>query len=103
MLTSLSSPAREKPWTFHGGLIFLSIYLSVLALIALFVFTAGGHMSGLLFVFPALPWPLLGKWLFGFSGFEIGVWVGLVINAAFSFVLGRALSRLKRRLRAAKR
>ena len=79
----------------RGGLVFLAVYLAVLGLIELFIATLGNHMSGLLLVFPALPWPLLGSWLFGGSGFEAGLWIGLVLNALAAFALGLAVSRLK--------
>lgn len=75
----------------------------LIGLIALFVVTAGGHMSSLLLVFPALPWPLLGKWLFGYSGFVVGIWTGLALNAVLAFVLGLAASQLRNRSRAAER
>ncbi|MEX2197710.1 MAG: hypothetical protein WD886_02795 [Burkholderiales bacterium] len=70
-------------------------------MIALFIVTAGGHMSSLLLVFPALPWPLLGKWLFGYDGFVVGIWSGLALNAVLAFVLGLAASYLRNRPRAA--
>lgn len=77
------------------GLIFLATYLLLLVLLALSIVAAGGHMSNLLFVFPALPWPLLGKWLLGYDGFIVGIWSGLALNTLLAFVLGLAASRLR--------
>jgi len=85
------------------GLMFLGTYLLLIGLIVLFIFTAGGHMSALLLVFPALPWPLVGKWLFGYDGFVVGMFMGLPLNAVLAFVLGLAASRLRNHPRAAER
>jgi hypothetical protein len=77
------------------GLIFLGTYLLLIVLLVLFIVAAGGHMSSLLLLFPALPWPLLGKWLFGYDGFVIGIWSGLALNTVLAFVLGLAASHLR--------
>jgi hypothetical protein len=45
-------------------------------------------MSGLLLVFPALPWSLLGHMVLSYDGLGIGTWVGLVVNALLAFGLG---------------
>jgi hypothetical protein len=70
------------------GFIFLGVYLLVVAAILLFIVTLGGHMSGLLLVFPALPWSLLGHMVLSYDGLGIGTWVGLVVNALLAFGLG---------------
>jgi hypothetical protein len=70
------------------GFLFLGAYVLANLLIVAFISTMGGHMSGLLLVFPALPWSLLGNLLLGTSGVGIGTWVGLVLNAALIFGLG---------------
>jgi len=70
------------------GSIFLGVYLLVVAAIVLFAATLGGHMSGLLLVFPALPWSLLGHMLLSYDGLGIGTWVGLALNAVLAFGLG---------------
>jgi hypothetical protein len=103
MPAAMPSSATRQPSQYRLGLIFLGTYLLLLGLIALFTVTAGGHMSSLLLVFPALPWPLLGKWLLGYEGFVIGIWSGLALNAVLAFVLGLAVSRLRNRPRAAER
>ena len=70
------------------GWIFLGVYLLVVAAIGVFAATLGGHMSGLLLVFPALPWSLVGNLLFGYNGLGVGTWVGLALNAVLVFGLG---------------
>jgi hypothetical protein len=75
------------------GAIFLGAYLLGILLIVVFINTAGGHMSGLLLVFPALPWSLLGNLLFGYHGIAYGTWVGLVLNAVLAFGLGYWIAR----------
>jgi len=103
MPAAIPPGATRQPGTYRAALIFLGTYLLLIGLIALFIVTAGGHMSSLLFVFPALPWPLLGKWLFGYDGFVVGIWSGLALNAVLTFVVGLAASRLRKRPRAAER
>ena len=97
------NPVPGNPRAHRVGWIFLGTYLFLVGLIVLFSATAGGHMSGLLLVFPALPWPLIGRWFFGYTGFVVGVWGGLALNAILVFVLGLAVSQLRKRSRAAER
>ena len=78
------------------GLIFLGGYLLAILLILAFISTLGGHMSGLLLVFPALPWSLLGNLVFGYAGLGIGTWVGLALNAVLAFGLGYWLDRRRK-------
>ena len=91
-----------EPWNprLAGG-IFLGIYAALVGLTVLFMFTAGGDMSGLLIVFPALPWPALGMKLFGPDwGLGVGTLAGLVFNAVIAFYIGAAIARRRnRRLR----
>ena len=75
------------------GAIFLGGYLLGILLIVVFINTAGGHMSGLLLIFPALPWSLLGNLLFGYNGLGYGTWIGLALNAALAFGLGYWIAR----------
>jgi hypothetical protein len=75
------------------GAIFLGAYLLAILLIIVFINTAGGHMSGLLLVFPALPWSLLGNLLFGYQGIAYGTWIGLALNAVLAFGLGYWIAR----------
>src|SRR3982751_4309345 len=84
-LPPLPRPAANPKRT---GWIFLGAYGLVIALILLFIVTAGGDMAGLLLIFPALPWPLLGDWLFGAAGLGYGVVLGLVLNGLLAFGLG---------------
>ena len=79
------------------GWIFLGAYLAMLALIVLFIVFAGGHMSGLLLLFPALPWSLIGLWSSRDIGIQIGVCGGLLVNAGLVFVLGLGTARLLHR------
>lgn len=95
MPAAIPPGATRQPSTYRLGLLLLGTYLLLIGLIALFIVTAGGHMSSLLLVFPALPWPLLGKWLFGYEGFVVGIWSGLALNAVLAFVLGVAASHLR--------
>ena len=79
------------------GCVFLGVYLLVIGLIVLFIATLGGHMSGLLLVFPALPWPLIGRLVFGNDGLGIGMFVGLPLNAVLAFALGYWVARRRKR------
>ena len=71
------------------GAILAGVYLAILVAIAVFIYTAGGHMSPLLFSVAALPWSLFGHWLHGGGwGVHVGTLVGLPLNGALIFVLG---------------
>ena len=77
-----------QPRAVKAGLAFLAGYLALVAAAAVFVASSGGDMSGLVFVFIALPWPLLGSWLFGDGGMMAGALLGLALNGAISFGIG---------------
>lgn len=79
------------------GFIFFGIYLLFVGLIALFVVTAESHMSFMFWMVPTFPWSLLSVYLFRSHGFPGGVLIGGVVNAMLAFVLGVAVSRLRRR------
>jgi hypothetical protein len=89
----LPPPRRLAPRTV--GWIGVGMYVAVVAAIAIFVFSpAASHMSGLLFVFPALPWPLLGHLLLGPNwGLPIGTMVGLPLNGVLAYVIGYWIQR----------
>jgi hypothetical protein len=77
------------------GWIFLGVYLGVLALIVAFILSpAGGHMSPLLLVMPALPWPVVGHLLLGQGwGLGIGTVVGLPLNGVLAYLIGYQIGR----------
>jgi hypothetical protein len=81
------------------GAILFGVYLAAVLLIVLFIETRGSDMSGLLLIFPALPWSLLGNWAFGFNGLGWGMFGGLAINAGLAFGLGWWIERRRRRAR----
>ena len=71
------------------GTILAGVYLAILAAIGVFIYTAGGHMSPLLFSVAALPWSLFGHWLHGGGeGMHIGTFLGLALNTVLAFALG---------------
>jgi hypothetical protein len=82
------------------GLIFLGCYVAVLAAAVIFVATSSGDMSGVVFLYVAQPWPLVGFRLFGFSGTGAGMLLGLPLNGAIAFGIGYGLSRAFRRNKA---
>lgn len=80
------------------GWVFLGAYCGVVALVLVFIAVRGGDMTGLLLVFPALPWPALGSRLFGPNwGLGIGTIAGLVFNALIAFYVGAAIGRRRAR------
>lgn len=87
-VAGLASRSRPRLPPRILGWLFLGVYGLLLALIALFVAASSGDMSGLLFVFPALPWPLVGMWIYRPGGFGYGVLAGLVLNGALAYALG---------------
>lgn len=87
----LHSPYSKLGW------IFLSVYAFFVAAIFLFVFTARGDMAGIFIIFAALPWPLVGNFLFEHTGMVVGMWGGLVLNAAGAFLMGYFISYLNNR------
>ncbi len=84
-----------------AGGIFLGAYAALVGITVLFMATAGGDMTGLLIVLPALPWPALGMKLIGPDlGLGAGTVAGLVFNAVIAFYTGAAIARRRnRRLR----
>src|SRR2546423_6340337 len=92
----LAALPPRPAWTLsprRTGLIALGAYLALIGVIVVMIFRAGGDMSGLLIVIPALPWPMLGAWLLGDYGFGIGVVGGLILNGALAYFAGAGLAR----------
>ena len=86
-------PPRLAPRTM--GWIFAGAYVAVIAAIVIFIFSgAASDMSGLLLVFPALPWPVLGQLLAGPNwGFGIGTMIGLPLNGVLAYLIGYWIGR----------
>jgi hypothetical protein len=82
-----------------AGWIGLGVYALFIAWMVFLMLTAGGDMSGLLLLVPALPWPVLGQKLFGTWGFSIGFVGGLIANGVLSFAAGYGIGRWRRRAR----
>jgi hypothetical protein len=82
---------------FRLARVFLYTYLALALLAVLHFVSAGGDMAGLVFVLLALPWPLLGDFLFQHAGFVVGYRVGLLLNPVCVFLLGYWVSLVRRR------
>jgi hypothetical protein len=91
---AVQSPAMKL------GLIFVSCYVAVLAAAVIFVATSSGDMSGVVFLYIAQPWPLVGFRLLGLSGTGAGMLLGLPLNGVIVFGIGCGLSYAFRRNKA---
>ena len=79
------------------GWIFVGAYCLALLSLLVFIFNAGGDMSGILILYAALPWSMIGNWFGPNWGLGIGTLLGLVLNGAIAFCAGYGSAVLYRR------
>lgn len=91
------TPSEARRARRRLGLVWLGIYVAVIALLGLLVAARGGGEAGMVLYFATLPWPAIGYFLLGHGGTMLGFWAGFLLNGVVAYGTGWALSWLLNR------